>query len=222
MFTAYRLRQPGASLWHLLHWSLFAAWLRLWLRGCYRLRSWGAGRIPRTGPVLFVSNHQSFLDLPMVGAGIVHRHFFTFARSTLYRSRVFRWLLAGYNTVPLERDESDIKALRRGIELLKNDQALMIFAEGTRGDGGPVGPLKPGLMLMVKRANPLVVPVAIAGSSVVWPRDRKLPRPFGRVGLRFGEPIPARQLLDMPTDAALQHLRQTIEVMRREILRCLA
>ena len=217
MFAAFRQRQPGASFWHLLHWAAFAIALWLWMKSCYRLRCWGAQRVPRTGPVLLISNHQSFLDMPALGAGLLHRHFFTFARSTLYESRAYRWLLAAYNTVPLERGESDIKALRRGIELLKGGQALNIFAEGTRGDGGPVRPFKPGLMLMVKKANPVIVPVAIAGSSAAWPRGRKLPKPFGRVGVQFGEPIPAQQLMDMSTEAALQHLRQTIETMRCEI-----
>ena len=143
MLTRYRQREPGASMLHLVHWSLFANLLRLWVKVCYRLRSWGADRIPRTGPVLLVSNHQSFLDLPVIGAAGGVRHFYILARASLYKSRTFRWLLAPYNTVSLSRGESDIKAMRRGIEVLEQGQALLLYPEGTRGADGPVGPGDP-------------------------------------------------------------------------------
>jgi len=217
MFTRYRQREPGASLFHLVHWSLFSALLWSWMRLSYRFRAWGADRIPRTGPVLFVSNHQSFIDLPLIGSAASMRHFFVLARSSLYRSRTFRWLLAPYNTVSLARGESDIKALRRGIELLDQGQALLLYPEGTRSIDGLVGPFKPGMMLIVRRTRPMVVPVAVEGTGTAWPNNKMLPRLFGRVGIKFGEPIPADQLLDMGTDAALEHLRTTVETMRQTI-----
>ena len=217
MFAAYRQRQPGASLWHLIHWSLFASTLWLWLKVCYRYRRQGLERVPRTGSVLFVANHQSFLDLAMAGAGPRCRHFYTFARASLYRSRAFRWFIAPYNAIPLQRGVSDIKALRRGIDLLLADQGLWIFPEGTRSDDVVVGPFLPGMMLMLRKARPTVVPVAIDGTFEAWPRTRTLPRPFGRVTMEFGTPIPPQVLLDMGTEAALEHLRQTVESMRRAL-----
>ncbi len=217
MFTRYRQREPGASLFHLVHWSLFATFLWVWMRLCYRFRVWGADRIPRTGPVLFVSNHQSFLDLPLIGSAASIRHFYILARSSLYRSRTFRWLLAPYNTVPLARGESDIKALRRGIELLDQGQTLLLYPEGTRSADGAIGPFKPGMMLIVKRARPLVIPVAVEGTRAAWPNNKIAPKLFGRVGIKFGEPIPADQLIDMGTDAALEHLHTNVETMRQEI-----
>ena len=218
MFTRYRQRQPGASLLHLVRWSLFSLLLWLWLALCYRLRAWGVDRIPRTGPVLFVSNHQSFIDLASIGASSGIRHFFVLARSSLFDSRTFRWLFAPYNTVALARGESDIKALRRGIELLDQNQALLLYPEGTRSADGPVKPFKPGMMLLVKRARPLVIPVAVEGTGAVWPNDKPLPRPFGRIDIEFGEPTPAQKLLDMGTDAALEHLRTIVETMRQGII----
>lgn len=219
MFARYRQRQPGASLFHLVRWSAFSLLLWIWLTLCYRLRAWGVDRIPRTGPVLFVSNHQSFIDLPTIGASTGVRHFFALARLSLFDSRVFRWFIAGYNTVALSRGESDIKAMRRGIDLLDQGQALLLYPEGTRSTDGPVKPLKPGMMLLVKRARPLVIPVAVDGTGAAWPGHKTLPHPFGRIGIEFGEPIPAQELLDMGTDAALDHLRTTIETMRQGIVK---
>jgi len=217
MFSRYRQRQPGASLFHLVRWSLFSVLLWLWLTLCYRFRTWGVGRIPRTGPILFVSNHQSFMDLAAIGASSGVRHFYALARLSLFDSRTFCWLFAPYNTVALARGESDIKAMRRGIELLDQGQALLLYPEGTRNTDGPVAPFRPGMMLIVKRSRPLVVPVAVEGTGAAWPRDKAMPRPFGRIGIEFGEPIPAQQLLDMGTDEALEHLRTTVETMRRQI-----
>ena len=68
-----------------------------------------------------------------------------------------------------------------------------------------------GTFLLITRAKPWVVPVAVEGSHEAWPRDRKGPRLTGRIGVMFGEPVAAETLLAMEPAEAMEHLRAAVE-----------
>jgi len=107
-------------------------------------------------------------------------------------------------------------AMRRCIEVLNDGQALLIMPEGTRTLDGTTQAFAPGTMLIVKRAKPKVVPVAVEGAYAAWPKGRG-PRLTGRIGVMFGEAIPAEKLIAMGADAALAMLRDEVERMRLEV-----
>jgi 1-acyl-sn-glycerol-3-phosphate acyltransferase len=144
------------------------------------------------------------------------------ARSTLWDNPVMAWLINSLNGVPVERYSADMKALRRCLEVLEAGQALLLFPEGTRTPDGRTRPFSPGLMLLVKRVRPKIVPVAIEGAFAVWPRTRKVPHLGGRVGVMYGRPIDAFVLASMPAEEALETLRGHVEAMRLEVARRLA
>lgn len=217
MFRRLRQRQPGSPLIRILWWHALHYLCLVWMVSCYRYREWGSQRIPRTGPVLFLSNHQSFLDPILVGLGAHRRQFYAMARSTLFNNRFFAWLIRSLNAVPVERGESDLAAMRRCIEVLKAGNALLVFPEGTRTTTGATLRFASGTMLLIKRAMPTVVPVAVEGAFDAWPKGRKLPRGTGRVAVMYGEPIPAEQLVGMPAEQALAMLRDRVETMRQEL-----
>lgn len=198
--------------WHVLHFLCF-----IWFRLAYRYRSFGVTNVPRTGPVLLVCNHQSYLDPIIVGLALHWRVFYAMARSTLFRSRAFGWLIRSLNAIPVERGQSDLSAMRASLEVLKAGHALVIFPEGTRTPDGAVGAFAPGTFLLVKRGAAPVVPVAIEGSFTAWPKGRAAPRPTGRITVRFGQPIPAAVLVERGPTAALHLLRQQIESMRLDL-----
>ena len=200
--------------WRLLHALCF-----VWFRLCYGFRAVGVTQVPRreTGPLLILANHQSFFDPIIVGLGVWRRPFHAMARSTLFTGPL-GWLIRSLNAIPVELEsKGDMSAMRACLAALEQGHALMLFPEGTRTPDGVTHDFDRGLMLMIKRAKPLVLPVAIEGAFHAWPRSRKAPRLTSRIMVKYGEPIPAETLLAMKTDDALRHLRDTVEGMRVEL-----
>ena len=210
-------RQPGHPIYRIVWWHLCHALCVVWFAVCYRFRFYGQHHIPRTGPVLFISNHQSMFDPIIVGIGSSHRQFYAIARKTLWNSRLLGLLMDSLNAIPVDQANPDASTMKRCIDVLKQDHGLLIFPEGARTLTGKTEAFEPGTMLIIKRAKPTIVPVALEGAYDAWPRRKKLPRPFGRMACQYGKPIPAEEILAMKPKAALEHLRQTVESLRLDL-----
>ncbi len=189
----------------------------LWLTFAYRCRYWNAQRVPDRGPVLLVANHQSFLDPVILGVAGHHRPFYAMARLTLFRHPLFRWLIRTLRAIPIDQEATDIGAVRRCVNVLREGRALLVFPEGGRTLDGRTAPFAAGTLVLIKRARPTVIPVAIEGAHNVWPQHRRLPRAFGRIGAMYGQPIGAETLLAMGTEGALKHLHREVETMRQKL-----
>lgn len=150
----------------------------------------GRGQVPRTGAALVVSNHQSFLDIPLIARAAHHRHLAFVARATLARSRVLAFIMRHCGAILIDRDRGDRGALRQMAEVLRAGGVVVIFPEGTRSRDGSLGSPKKGALLAARQAGVPIVPCALDGSHAAWPRDRRLPRPH-RLTVTFGEPVAA-------------------------------
>jgi len=177
----------------------------------------GRANVPSAGGVLIVANHQSYIDPPLVGAWLP-RQFHSLAREGLFRSRRLAWLIRGLNAIPVhEGGEPDAAALRRAVELLRDGRIVLVFPEGTRTETGAVGVFQRGVTLLIKRAGTPVLPVAVAGAFEAWPRGRRRPRLFARLGVIYGEPIAAEDLLADGAEAALERLRSEVIRLKDEL-----
>jgi 1-acyl-sn-glycerol-3-phosphate acyltransferase len=146
-----------------------------------------------------------------VGLPLARRRFYALARKTLWDQKAVGWLITQLGALPVDQENpGDLKAMRACIDVLKRDQMLLIYPEGARSLSGQVEAFQPGTMLLIKRARPTVVPVGIAGADGVWERGRKLPAATGRLGVSFGEPIPASTLLAMSAQDAVGMLRERV------------
>ena len=103
------------------------------------------------------------------------------------------------------------------IEVLKDDQALLIFPEGARTLDGEVKKFETGAMLIIKRAKPAVVPVAVEGPYNIWPRKQKWPKLRGRMGVMYGKPISGEMLASMKADEAMSLLQQRVVELREDL-----
>lgn len=215
-----RRRNPGAPLRRILWWDGFCkplSWTAL--ATLYGHRWWGVDRIPPRGPVLLICNHQSYLDLPVLGCGIHHRHFHSMARSTLFKNPLFDRLIRSLNAFPVEQGKGDIKSVRAAIERLNAGHLVLVFPEGGRTPDGRLQPFNPGTMLLIRRARPAIVPMAVDGVFDIWKIGQPLPRLRGRTGASYGDPIAAQTLLDMKPDDALALLQRRVETLRLDTRR---
>jgi len=168
-------------------WFLCKALIRIGGAALWQLRCMGVQNIPARGGVLLASNHQSYLDPPLV-ASCLPREMHFMARRSLFRNPVFRALIVRCNAFAIERDAADVKGVKQAIARLEAGNILLVFPEGTRTRNGSVGPMKAGIGMLAERASVPVVPVLIDGAHRVWPRSGP-PRPFGRIRIVFGRPI---------------------------------
>ena len=218
----YRKRMPNRPLWRLLAWQTMQLIAKLLLKVLYRAKSFGHENIPREGPVLYLANHQSFYDPILIGIGSGKRHFYSLGRSTLYDKKWSAFMGNITNSIPVEQGAGDVKAMKKCIEVLKDGQALMLFPEGARTMTGEVEKFETGAMLIIKRAKPQVVPVALEGPYAIWPRGQKRPKLRGRMGIMYGDPIPAEELIAMKAEDAMERLRQRVVEMRQTLSNSLA
>lgn len=146
------------------------------------------------GPVVFVANHSSHLDAPLITGSLPTRFadrlavgaaadYFFDARWRAVTSALF------FNTFPIERQATGRKR-SQAAELLEDNWSVLLFPEGTRSEDGTMGVFKAGVAQLCVANQVPVVPVALRGAYMAMPRGRNWPVP-GRpkVAVRYGRPI---------------------------------
>ena len=162
-------RQPGHPITRILWWHFCHALCVIWFLPFYRFRSYGPKNIPTSGPVIFVSNHQSMLDPIIVGLGSSHRQFYAMARKTLWDTKPLGVMMDTLNAIPVDQANPDASTMKQCIKVLKAGHGLLVFPEGARTYTGKTEAFESGTMLIIKRAKPTVIPVAIEGAFDAWP-----------------------------------------------------
>jgi len=153
----------------------------------FGFRSWGSRNVP-AGGVIIACNHQSFLD-PIFVTLPLRRQIHFLARRTLFRNLIFGKVISFLNSIPLEREGADIRAMRKGLKVLREGKILLLFPEGTRTRDGTIGRVRAGITVIAARSGCPVVPAAIHGAYEAWPRTQKVFSVFKPISLAFGKPI---------------------------------
>ncbi len=173
----------------------------LWLLAhtLYRMRVLGRSHVPKSGPVLFVCNHISYLDAFLLFTTVPRPvRFIVWAPVT--RDRAAQLLLSWLRVIPMESEAGPrqiIRALRVAADALNAGEAVCIFAEEAITSAGFRLPFHQGLRHILKRAKVPVVPVRLDhvwgsifsfhGDRFLWKWPQKLPYP---VSVAFGAPLP--------------------------------
>jgi 1-acyl-sn-glycerol-3-phosphate acyltransferase len=181
----------------------------MWFRG----EVVGTENFPREGPFLIASNHASHLDPPLVGSQIAKQMRF-FARKSLWNNRLLGWWLDQVETIPVERDSGDIGAIKRVMQALKEDRAVVLFPEGTRSPDGRLQKPKAGVGLMACKTGVPVVPCRVYGSFLAFGKGSLIPRFGTPVTIVFGRPIAASEY-DDPTAGKARYETAAQRIMDR-------
>lgn len=153
----------------------------------FRWRVFHPERVPREGPVILAANHASFIDPPLVGAGLT-RQVNYLARKSLFDVPVVATLLRSWKVVPVDREGGGGAGLKAILDRLLDGGIILLFPEGTRSHDGRLRPAKSGVGLTVIKSAAPVVPVRVFGTFEACGRHMKLPRP-SRVMVKYGRPL---------------------------------
>ncbi|HET6251603.1 MAG TPA: lysophospholipid acyltransferase family protein [Tepidisphaeraceae bacterium] len=190
-------------------WILIQQAARVMNTVVFDLKTYGAYNVPKTGGVLLVSNHQSFLDPIILSSGL-DRTLSYLAKAELFHNRFFGWLIGSLNAFPVEQGAGDVGAVREAIARLQEGHLLNVYPEGARTPDGEIQPMEKGVGLVIRRAKVPVVPVAIAGSFEAWPKHKKYPRPYP---LRIMVGPPMYDLWKLDRDEILAKVDATLRRM---------
>ena len=188
------------------------AWARLILLTTgVRVRVEGLERLPHDGAYVFVSNHQSIYDIPILFWTLPFQ-LRIIAKASLGRFPVLGWHLRYTGHLLVERERTGAATLAQVAALMEGGRSLIVFPEGTRSRDGRVGPFKRGLFLMAIEAGLPVVPVSVAGSRHVMLKGRLMTCP-GNVDVVVHEPIQTR---GMSRDGARSLADRTRDIVERK------
>lgn len=184
---------------------------------CYDFEIHGAENIPSQGSVIFAANHVSFFDPPAIGARIP-RQINYFARDTLYNGWFGQYLLA-LDTIPVARENADIRSLKAIFKALKKQGAIAIYPEGTRSFDGKLQTPKPGAGMIACKSHATVIPTRLFGTFEVYGRHHKTPSIGGSIDIVYGKPI-SSETIDPGPEHPERYLEASRQIMKHiEVLR---
>jgi 1-acyl-sn-glycerol-3-phosphate acyltransferase len=171
----------------------------------------GLEEIVPTGSYVFVSNHLSFVDTPVVLANIPVQFRFLAKRGLFQVPFLGQHLSrAGHIPVPREDPRAAVKTMQLAAQTIQHKKiSLLIFPEGGRSHNGELQPFKEGGAYIAIRAGVPVVPVAIAGTHELLPWGSGIVR-SGCVKLRILKPIDTTHLSLKDRGVLTQHVRNLI------------
>ena len=179
---------------------------RRWFARLYRVDLRGAERIPASGPVILVANHESMLDPWLLGLA-TPRPVRYMAKAELWDHPVIGRIMDLFGTFPVDRGAGDRTAVGRGAALLEAGEVLGIFPQGTCLPYRHRPWFRGAAKLALATGAP-IVPVCIVGSEkALRPGKPKIGLP--RITILVGEPIAVAR--GRPTVAAARELTARIE-----------
>lgn len=176
----------------------------------------GLENLPKTGPVIVATNHNSRVDTALLFINPVRPDITALVADKYLSYPLFRLMLNMGGVIFLDRSQADFGAFRKAREVLKEGVALGIAPEGTRSEDGQLHEGKPGTAMLAATTQTPIVPVAIANSDTFFHNYVRLRRP--RVQVRFG---PVMHLAPLDRSRRDEQLSQYTEDIMLAIARML-
>ena len=198
--------------------DLFLTFAKIWSRviffvGGIRWVTQRNDKLDLQKSYLYLSNHESLTDILALYATLPQKAVMV-AKRSLFILPVFSWgmWLAGFIFINRKNTKEAYARLQSAGKLIRKGRSVLVFPEGTRGDGGELLRLKRGGFVLAQTAQIEVVPVGIAGTAEVLPRDT-FPVYPGSIAVCIGEPMaPPRPDEDLPR--YMDRVRAEIDKLR--------
>lgn len=140
----------------------------------YRPEFEGRNNIPKSGSVILAGNHTNNLDAAIMLAGptrVVHM----LAKKELFKSKISNAFFRSMGCIPVDRKIHDENAKSEAIEVLKNNEVIGIFPEGTvNRTNDIILPFKYGAVSFAKKTGAYIVPFTITSKYKLFRRSIKI------------------------------------------------
>jgi 1-acyl-sn-glycerol-3-phosphate acyltransferase len=197
----------GASIW----WAR-KVWspVLLWFSGA-RIVIEGQENVDPARPTIYVSNHQSALDIPLLFVAIPCNVRFI-AKKQIAWVPVLGWYMwmAGYVFVDRGNREKAIASLDKAGRQIRGGTSIIVYPEGTRSYDGKVLPFKKGPFALALKARVPICPVTIEGSWRVMPRNSWNVVWGQTIRVKIGKPVDISRYGDRDREALVRDIRAAI------------
>jgi 1-acyl-sn-glycerol-3-phosphate acyltransferase len=152
----------------------------------------GTERVPADRAYVYMSNHQSHLDIPMLYATLPSPTIRMLAKKELFRIPVWGRGLRAAEFVEVDRGNHSraMKSIDYAAKLVRDGVSIYLAPEGTRSRDGKIAKLKKGGFHLALGTAAPIVPVAIRGTIDILPRGSRVMQTGRRVDVTIGAPIP--------------------------------
>lgn len=178
-------REPFTSWtsYHLLKWTVVSPLLHTY----FRIKIYGAEKVPHSGGLVAVSNHASYFDPPIL-SNCVGRPVAFMAKEELFKIPLFKQGIELYGAYPVKRSTSDRTALRAAITAIESGWIAAIFLQGTRSADGKITDPKRGAAWIAAQAQVPILPISLGGTEKILTKGSVLPKPVP-LTVRIGDAI---------------------------------
>ena len=168
-------------------------------------------KIPSQGPLIIVTNHINFIEVPLVYVYLQPRPLTGYVKVESWNNPMIGLLFDLWEAIPVRRGEADISAIREGVRVLKEGQILAVAPEGTRSKHGRLQQGYPGVTMVALMSGAPIMPLVYYGNEYFWDNMKRLKRTdFNiRVGRCFrldsnGRKVDRKIRLQMTTEIMYQ------------------
>ena len=162
---ASQLIEVPTTVWNRPFYRGVRIFFSLFCRSYLRLNVDGLESLPMEGGTIVAVNHQSHLDVPLMGLAMPREARFPGKAELFTSSFLLRTFLLNLGGFPIVRGEGDRKAISLSESILQRGDVLVLFPEGTRTRSGEISTFHRGLGVLSIRTGSPIVPAAIKGSG---------------------------------------------------------
>lgn len=165
----------------------------------------GTDLLDKNDNYIFISNHSSYFDIPILMKAIPNNVRFIY-KDSLTKIPILGWGMYLGKYIPINRENAReaMKTLRKSAKRILSGISVVIFPEGTRSIDGNPGEFKRGMLVLADEAKVPLIPTTIVGSVNIMSRN-KFEINSGKVKVVFSKPEEYRK-----EKSQLEEIRETI------------
>ena len=179
--------EPYFGFVNRIGYRLLRVFAALVIRPYFRLTVEGLERLP-DGPFILAPNHRSHIDPFVLQSVMPSRRIVYMMTREWYEKPAMHWFFRFMRCIAIEEGKNNRDAIERSVDVLQHGVVLGIFPEGRLVTDEALGDFNPGVAAIASRVGVPIVPVALLGTQVAYPRGARFPKPRP-VRIRIGAPI---------------------------------